>query len=84
MMKSVGCTSKRLTSDTIVRRDREVYTSVCPRLSVFPEMFSTAAALKFSISIGGVTFAHFFKLTWLALGADHEARSRKVEQLMAL
>ena len=34
-------------------------------------------------SIAG-TIPMLNKLTWLALGADHEARSRKVEQLMAL
>ena len=29
------------------------------------------------------TFSLFFQLTWLALGEDHESRSRGVEQLVA-
>ena len=40
-----------------------------------------------SVTASVGTYAEYpllHKLTWLALGADHEARSRKVEQLMAL
>ena len=35
-------------------------------------------------SVASVAVAFNVKLTWLALGEDHAARSRRVEQLIAL